>query len=235
MKPWKVWLLAALGVVLTGFFLAIMRPPGGQSSAPGEDLPWQITAGQGGATLSVFGLTLGESSLRDAVAKLGRRYDLGLFEDQEGRLSLEAYFRDAVIGGLNARLVLALRLPETALAALKNHAGESKPAAGGSRRYPVAEADHDLALGSVVTAVTYMPVVKFDAELVRQRFGEPAERIAAEGGTHWLYPLVGLDLLLGDSGEALLQYAPPVEFAARLWAPLRNSPPSNPSPPAGRE
>jgi hypothetical protein len=235
MKHWKVLLLAALSVVLTGFFLAIMRPPGGQSSAPGQDLPWQVTVGQGGATSTVFGLTLGESSLRDGVVKLGRRYDLGLFEDRDGRLSLEAYFRDAVVGGLNARLVLAVRLPETALAALKTHAGEGKPTASGIRRYPVAEADHDLAMGGVVTAITYLPVVKFDADLARQRFGEPVERIAAEGGAHWLYPALGLDLLLGDNGEALLQYVPPVEFEERLRSPLRNSPHPNPPPPGGRE
>jgi hypothetical protein len=67
-----------------------------------------------------------------------------------------------------------------------------------------------------------MPVVKFDAELVRKRFGEPVERIAAESGAHWLYPALGLDLLLGDDGEALLQYVLPLEFEQRLWAPLRH-------------
>lgn len=220
-KRWKVLLLAALGIVLTGFFLAIMRPPGSQSSTPGQDLPWQVTVGQGDATSTVFGLTLGESSLREAVAKLGQRYELGLFEDREGRWSLEAYFRDAVVGGLNARLVLAVRLPETGLAALKTHVGEGKPTASGIRRYPVAEADQDLAMQGVVAAITYLPVVKFDADLVRQRFGEPAERIAAEGGAHWLYPALGLDLLLGDNGEALLQYVPPTAFEEQLRAPLR--------------
>lgn len=221
MKRWKILLLAALGVAMSGFFLAIMRPPGGQSSALGQDLPWQASIGQDGAALTVFGLTLGESTVRDAVNKLGRRYDLGLFQGKDGLLKLEAYFRDAVVGGLNARLVLAARLPDPMLNTLRTHAGAGKPTADGSQRYPVAETDHDLALEAVVTAITYMPVVKFDAELVRKRFGEPVERIAAESGAHWLYPALGLDLLLGDDGEALLQYVPPLEFEQRLWAPLR--------------
>lgn len=220
-KRWIVLLLIVLGVALTGFFLAIMRPPGGQSSTPGQDLPWQITVDQGGATSTVFGLTVGKSSLRDAIAKLGRRYELGVFEDRDGRLSLEAYFRDALLGGLNVRLVLAVTLPETALAALKTHAGAGKPTASGMRRYPVAGADHDLAMQGVIAAITYLPAVKFDVDLLRQRFGEPAERIAAEGGAHWLYPALGLDVLLGDNGEALLQYVPPADFEARLRAPLR--------------
>ena len=220
-RRWIILLLVVLGVALTGFFLSIMRPPGSQSSAPGQDLPWQISVGPGGATSTVFGLTLGESSLREAVVKLGRRYELGLFEDRDGQLSLEAYFRDALLGGLNVRLVLAVDVPEATLAALKTHGGEGKPTASGMRRYPVAEIDHDLAMQGVIAALTYLPVVKFDADLVRQRFGEPAERIAAEGGAHWLYPALGLDVLLGDNGEALLQYVPPADFAARLRAPLR--------------
>jgi hypothetical protein len=73
-----------------------------------------------------------------------------------------------------------------------------------------------------VTAITYMPVVKFDADLVRKRFGEPAERIKPSRWAHWLYPGWGLDLLLGDNGEALLQYVPPLEFEQRLRAPLRD-------------
>jgi len=219
-KSWRILLLAALGIALSGFFLAIMRPPGGQSSAPGQDLPWQVIASPDGATLTVFGLTLGQSTVRDAVDKLGRRYELGVFQNPEGRSSLEAYFRDTVVGGLNVRLVLAARLPEPMLDGLRGRAGAGKPTADGGRRYPVAEADTTLGLEAVVTGITYMPVIKFDAELVRKRFGEPAERIAAQDGTHWLYPALGLDLLLGSNGEALLQYVPPVEFERRLRAPL---------------
>jgi hypothetical protein len=221
MKPWKILLLAALGAVMAGFFLALIRPPGVQPSPPGQDLPWQIERSADGATITVFGLTLGESTVRDAVAKLGRRYALAVFEEPAGELSLEAYFRDAVVGGLNARLVLSARLPEPVLAAFKAHAGRGQPTADGGLRYTVA-ADQELALGAVVTAITYMPVVRFDADLVRQRFGEPAESVAARDGAHWLYPILGLDLLLGDNGEALLQYVPPPEFESRLRAPLRN-------------
>ena len=222
-KHWKTLLLAASGLALSVFFLAIMRPPGGQSSAPGHDLPWQVVSSPDGATLTVFGLTLGQSTVQDAVNKLGRRYELGVFQNPDGRLNLEAYFRDAVVGGLNVQMVLTAYLSEDMLNALRTHAGAGKPTAGGSRRYAVAEADIPVALEAVVTAITYMPVVKFDAELVRQRFGEPAEKVAAKDRTHWLYPALGLDLLLGDDGQALLQYVPPAEFEQRLQAPLNRN------------
>ncbi|MFZ1324530.1 MAG: hypothetical protein WAT67_00660 [Candidatus Contendobacter sp.] len=220
MKRGSVWLLVALGLALSGFFLAVMRPPGGQASTPGQDLPWQIGVGPDGTTLTVFGLTLGQSTVREAVAKLGRRYELGVFEERDGALSLEAYFRDAVVGGLNARMVLAARLPEEVLQALRVRAGIGKPTAGGSRRYAVAEADAAAGLGAVMTAITWAPMVKFDAELIHKRFGEPTERIVRADGTHWLYPALGLDLMLNEQGKVLLQYVPPTEFARQLRAPL---------------
>ena len=67
-----------------------------------------------------------------------------------------------------------------------------------------------------------LAVVKFDADLVRKRFGEPAERLPVQDGMHWLYPSLGLDLLLGDNGGALLQYVPPAKFEQRLRTPLRD-------------
>ncbi len=223
MKHWKVLLFAVLIAALSAWFAAIMRPPGAKIAASGLDMPWQIRRSQDGGTITVFGLTLGQSTVRDAVNQLGRRYELGLFEDQGGRLSLEVYFREAVVGGLNARLAMTAYLPNETLIALKTHAGNGKPVAEGGRRYPVAEQDQALAVGAVLTGVTFIPIVKFDAELVRKRFGEPAEWITAKDGAHWLYPAIGLDVLLGANGEAVLQYAPPPEFESRLHAPLRRN------------
>jgi len=133
-RNWKIPLFGALCAALSVLFLAVMRPPGGQSSIPGQDLPWQIDVGPDGATLTVFGLILGQSTVRDAVNKLGLRYELGVFQGKDGELSLEAYFRDAVVGGLNVRLVLTARLPEPTLDALRSHAGAGKPTVGGGRR-----------------------------------------------------------------------------------------------------
>lgn len=219
-RRWKILGLVALAV-LSVWFVAIMRPPGATRSTLGQDWPWQAVAGPDGTTLTVFGLTLGRSTLREAVAKLGRRYDLAVFADPGNMLSLEAYFRDVSVGDLTARMVLTARLPPEQLEALRLHAGAGQPNAEGGRRYSLNhEADIETGMAAVITAIAWLPVVRFDPDLIRKRFGEPAERLQRSDGTHWLYPALGLDLLLNEQGGVLLQYVPPAEFEQRLRAPL---------------
>lgn len=220
-RRWKILGFVALAVALSVGFVAIMRPPGAARSTLGQDWPWQAIASPDGATLTVFGLTLGRSTLREAAAKLGRRYDLAVFADPGDALSLEAYFRDVLVGDLTARMVLTARLPPEQLEALRARAGAGQPNAGGGRRYPLDnEADLETGMTAVITAIAWLPVVRFDPDLIRKRFGEPAERLQRPDGTHWLYPALGLDLLLSEQGGALLQYVPPAEFEQRLRAPL---------------
>jgi hypothetical protein len=216
----KVLLLVVATLGLAALILPVMRPPGGEAVL-GQDLPWQIQPTSTG-TIEVFGLTLGESTVADAVDKIGRRYELGLFREPDGRLSLEAYFRDAVLGGLNARIVTTADLDPAALEQLLDDAGPGERLANGTRRYPVPEAHTATALAAIITTLTYAPYVELDDALVRERFGPPAERIALEDGDHWLYPERGLDLILRQDGKSILQYLPPRDFD-RLRSPLRQA------------
>jgi hypothetical protein len=210
-------LLTGAVFALAWLLVPVMRPPGGHSEIR-QDLPWQITPAPNGS-ITVFGLTLGHSTLAEAVRKLGRRYELGLFEDPDGHLTLEAYFRDAVLGGLNARLVLTATLEPARLEALRTRAGPGQPLSAGGRRFALADADAANALTAAITSITYLPLVKLEAELIERRFGPPVERIQIGDMEHWLYPNQGLDLGQGADGRAVLQYLPPYDFS-RLRAPL---------------
>lgn len=210
-------LLLAAVLALAWLLVPVMRPPGGHSEMR-QDLPWQITPAPDGS-ITVFGLTLGHSTLAAAVRKLGRRYELGLFEDADGHLTLEAYFRDAVLGGLNARLVLTATLEPAQMETLRTRAGPGQSLSEGGRRFTLADADTAGVLTAVIAAITYLPLAKLEADLVERRFGKPAERIQTGDLEHWLYPNQGLDLGLGADGHAVLQYVPPHDFS-RLRAPL---------------
>ncbi|HXH03717.1 MAG TPA: hypothetical protein VNN09_10410 [Candidatus Competibacteraceae bacterium] len=209
-------LLLALGVALVPIF----RPT--SQSRPGQDLPWQITEEANGA-ITVFGLTLGESTLGEAIAKLGNRVELAIFRGRDGLLALEAYFRDTVLGGLNARVVLTLQLEQPVLQDWLSRLGTGKRLPDGSEQFPLDEGDAELAQELPVTSLTYAPRVELDEALIRDRFGEPGEQIRLpDGARHFLYPDKGLDLRLEPDGKALLQYLPPSEFE-RVRAPLRQA------------
>ena len=60
-----------------------------------------------------------------------------------------------------------------------------------------------------------MPYARYDAALVEQRFGSPAERIGlSETAEYWLYPQRGLAILLDNDGRDVLEYVEPRHVAA---------------------
>ncbi|MEZ5574135.1 MAG: hypothetical protein R3F44_00245 [Candidatus Competibacteraceae bacterium] len=84
MKNWKVLLLVAAGVAMSGFFrrscaCPVVNPPRPDGICPGR---WRLA--RTARTRPYLGLTLGQSTLRDAVGKLGRRYEIGIFRSGIG-------------------------------------------------------------------------------------------------------------------------------------------------------
>ncbi len=215
---WKQVVGAVAVLALVYALVPVFRPQGAEPSPAGQDLPWQITATEAGS-ITVFGLTLGESTLGDAVERLGRRYEMAVFRDAGGALTLEAYFRDTLLGGLNARVVATLAAPRERLQGMLERSPGGERLAGGVERFPLAQTDAGAARPLSLESLTYIPRVRLDADLVRRRFGEPGERLDRGEASHWLYPEWGLDLLLGVDGQAVLQYVPPRDFQ-RLRRPL---------------
>jgi hypothetical protein len=216
----KALLMLAAVIGLAYFFLPVMRPPADEPSLRGQDMPWRIVP-TGDGSITVFGLTLGQSTLNDAVVKLGRRYELGLFRAPGGPIALEAYFRDTVVGGLNAKLVVTGDLDQETLAAMLERGPPGKNLPDGTEKRPLSEADTATALTAPIGSITFAPYVQLDEALVLKRFGQPDERIQVEGDTHWLYAQSGLDLIIDPRGRGILQYLPPRDFQ-RLRAPLLN-------------
>ena len=219
-KRWLWWLGLPLLVL---YMLMVFRPPQGGPPASEEDLPWRIEPV--GDTIRVFGLTLGESTLGEAIDKLGR-HELGIFRDAQGQLTLEAYFRNVRLGNLSARVVATARLPQERLQAMAERGGSGKRLASGVQQYSLAAEDQAVALATPVSTLTYVPIIDLTPEDVRLYFGEPTRRLPEPADprfTHWLYPQRGLDLMLDPDGEAILQYLPPREFH-RVLEPLLETP-----------
>ena len=180
---------------------------------PKEDIyPWQITLQTDGKT-RVFGITLSESTLEDATTLLGRDYKLGLFETPGQPLSLEAYFNEVTQGGISGKFVLTLEATQEEMAALLQESINRKVLGSGARRY-ILTAESNIALAQKhITSLSYIPYINLDEEIIRKRFGEPAERIIVDQKRqHLLYPALGLDLVLDEDGKEFLQYVAPAKF-----------------------
>ncbi len=200
-------------IVWLGLVAIFIQACNGEHVQPEEDIyPWQITV-QTDGKIRVFGITLNQSTLHDAMAVLGSNYELGLFESDDQPLALEAYFSEVTLGGISGKFILTLKVSQPELTALRDQAVKRKMLESGARRYTVTHADKMRLVQKTITSLAYIPYINLDEEVIKQRFGEPAERITVDQERqHLLFPAKGLDLLLDQEGKELLQYVAPVEF-----------------------
>ncbi len=195
------------------------------ATPPADTYPWQITVTDP-ARSRVFGITLGRTTLGEASEILGQDYQLALFEEPGGRLSLEVYYKEITRGGLSGKLIMLLDAGRDELTQIRERAARRKVLETGNIRYTLSEPDRLAAASRVIVGLDYIPYVNLDADTITARFGTPAERIRVDARRqHWLYPDKGLDILLNSDGRELLQYVPPAAFAD-LVRPLREARPA---------
>jgi len=200
-----------LAAVLAAFWL-VSPPPAELDQEVLEDLPWQVGL-PGDGTSRVLGLSLGEATLADAVARHGPPDGAGLFQGMRGR-SLEAYFGAVRLAGLEGRLVLTLAATPDELDGAAARAVGAERVASGATRFTLAPEDKVALAGRRITGISYLPRYKgLEAEFFRDRLGEPvAWRAGADDGVQWLYPELGLSLLLSARDGAVFEYVPPRDF-----------------------
>lgn len=190
-------------------------------SAMRDDLyPWQVKPVANGNS-QVFGIELGKANFSQAQGIMGRRYDAAVFENKDGSLSLELFYKEITLGGLTAKFVLTLGANAEELQRLKGRPLKKETMESGVIKYTVAKNDSDELMAMDITAITYMPITDLEEDVIRNRFGEPAEKIRThESAQHWLYPEKGLDLIINAEGKEILQFVPPREFG-KLVKPLK--------------
>lgn len=181
-------------------------------------LPWQIEMLPNGST-RVFGLVPGQSTLGQAVARLGEDMELAVMAAAGEIGSLEMYYDQHRTGLLSAKLVLGADIDVDSLRAMRDNAPSKKVMKSGARKYVLNRDDHEKALKAVIQSVAYIPAVHLDHDTIVERFGEPVEVIRENQAAHYLYPAKGLDVVLNDDGKEVLQYVSPSDFS-RLRDPL---------------
>jgi len=182
-------------------------------------LPWQIEILPDGNTV-VFGVTPGISSMQQAAIVLGDDYQLAIVENAS-KLSLEMYYGNYRAGLMAAKMVLAADVDTQQVQQWQQRAINSDyMESGNAKKYALDQGDKAQAMQSVLRTIAFVPAVNLDDDIVRKRFGEPAEMIeTADAVTHYLYPEKGLVIALADNANEVLQYVAPQQFNS-LRAPL---------------
>jgi len=185
-----------------------------------DRFPWQITILDDGSS-RIFGIRLGLTRVGEVKHMIGSSPKLALFENPDGRLSLELFYKEFSRAGLSGRLVLTVGAADIELQALKQSSRKKDRLDSGAVQHRLDAGAWQTIDAWPVSAMTYMPYANLDEDIIIARFGEPAEKIRShEKAQHWLYPDKGLDLIINEAGKEILQYVAPGEFE-KLTAPLR--------------
>lgn len=206
-------LIVAVLALVTALFL-----PGGR--APDHTrMPWLISVAENGE-LTVFNLTLGKSTLKDARRELGDSGTVALYLKGDGKKVVEVYFERLFLSGIRSNMVLTLQLTPDMLEEMYMRGARISKAESGVRKVDLSGEDLATLEQRPITLITYLPYVDLEDEVIARRFGEPDQRIKEESGiTHWLYPKRGLDIAMNPDGKDVFQYLPPERFD-EVMAPL---------------
>lgn len=182
-----------------------------------EAYPWQVSILPDGRT-RVFGIVLGETSLKEVDIILNSRPEMALFEANE-KLSLEAYYKNVALGGLTGSFIFMLDVPDKQLDKIKKEGSKQKRTETNGIRYDLDKPASDKSKTLIVKNLIYIPTVQLDEKTIIKRFGKPTYKIklkTKETGWHYLYPAQGLDLIFKDEGKEVLQYVLPGNFNVLL-------------------
>jgi len=226
MHPAWIALLAGLVVLLVAFLPVLWSmwktPPSavGAAGGAGPGAPWAIERLPEGG-IRVFALRLPGATLADARATWGDNLQLALMATRGEPPVLEATVETVVLGGVGGRLLFTAEASPRSLQRWRENAAKEEPVSADTRRIALRSDDRDEALRAPLVGIGFIPAAQLDAAALRLRFGEPAEVLqAGQPVEHWLYPPLGLAIVLDAKGRELLQYVAPADFERRLRAPL---------------
>ena len=197
-------LLATLLLVLGGWLLF----PDAPHPYKKEQLPWNSFRDEQGH-VHALGLTIGKSTLADAMALYGRDVEVKLFADAQLRpTSVEAYFPTIYIGSIKAPLILRLAVgPERKQALLKEAPGV-RATPTGDKEALLSDFQARSLLHVPIEAITLVGR-DLPEEALLKRFGPPPYRrkSPADKTERWIYPDKGLEIIVDPEGREVFEWA----------------------------
>ena len=208
----------AVFALLVPFFLPSTPPA--STDHPNQNLPWQITVDTQGHS-TVFGLTPSRSTLADVRQQLGEDMEIAIVAAPGEVGEVEAYYSQVSLGFVMGRVIFTLDATPATITAMRDRALKAEHMESSTKKISLHPDDLAKAYALPIRAIGLIPSANLDEATVLQRFGAPKERITVgETLTHFLYPNLGLDVVLDTKGKEVLQYVAPKDFETRIRAPL---------------
>lgn len=201
-----------LFLIILGFVILITAINDKRYQITPDNLPWQITINQSGQS-SVFGITLKQTTMRDAFKTLNAFPETALFAHESGRKTLEAYISSVSLSGLTAKIILEYDVSDADLQRYIEGSVKKEGMPSGAFKYTLNEEDLIEAMQAPVASISYIPYAQFDDEIILQRFGIASETINVDDNLSiLLYPDLGLSISYNKEAKEILQYVAPEDF-----------------------
>lgn len=184
-----------LGIVVAGIlaFLAVyfMLP---QPKSPNIPMPWQ--AHKQHNVTQIFGLTLGESTLKNAMQIFGREAEVSLFKDKDKgnnntNKEVEVYFSSTKIGGMSIKVILSLEVTQDILITLNKNIKNHEIMPSGNEKVEFNDFAKNQLLNQKIKHLSFIPRTTLDDKDIIARFGEPNTQTKDA----WYYPDQGLKIV----------------------------------------
>lgn len=210
--------MAATLLLIAAAYFALKPTPDGNEQE--LKLPWDIAIRDDGLS-EVFGLTLEQTTLGEALQALGEDHELAVIANQDNYSALEAYYSHFASGPLKGKLILVVDTPVQALKDIQDNPAASSYMASGARRFSLNQDDLARAQQWPIKSLSFIPATNLKAEIFQQRFGKAAEIVNESDHTqHLLYPTLGLDIVVNEEAKEQLIYVAPRAFQS-LREPLQ--------------
>jgi len=183
-----------------------------------QNLPWKTSITASGAT-QVFGIAVGEVTLKELSIRLKKISDSALFETSKGVLSLEAYFGKTMIGLLEGRIIVDLEADSGFLKTERQYARNRDSTPNNNWKYKLSTEGLVKTVDMVIWRLVYIPTGEYEQKQIKF-FGKPEEIIkVTKTAQYRLYPSKGIALLWDTEGSEIFYYVAPKDFS-RLKASL---------------
>ena len=174
-----------------------------------QAMPWQSYVNDQGETV-VFDLTMGKSTLTDAMRLFGTEVEASLFEEDNNKKDLEVFFSSTKVGAISAKVILNLDLNNQQFAYLNNNIKETEALSIDTKKISFNQAGESSMFALTINSLTFIPRADLSADTLIGLFKKPARVDLVEPGIeYWYYPSKGLRIIVDTENKEILEFYTP--------------------------